>query len=301
MYRRFDYTIEEDAAGMTAASYLRSRGWSHRTLAYVKRLEGGILLKGESIPASALLRAGDLLSVCLLEESSSSGVSPCELPLDILYEDEDLLIANKPAGIPVPPSAGHREQCMAGAVLHYYEEQGIPFTVRCISRLDADTSGAMLVGKNMHAASLLSEMLKRREITRIYLGIAEGEILRPCTVSVPIARLEGSAIARCADPARGEEAVTQLTPLCYSADLGLTLVRFKLLTGRTHQIRVHMQYLGHPLTGDFLYPSRHDLIGRQALHAASLSFVHPLTGKEISVTAPLPEDMKALIPDLPLS
>ena len=295
MLRIFSYRADGGAAGQSVGAFLRALGFSHRTLARIKRLPGGITLGGESVPASALLHEGDLLTV-RLEEGASPGVEEWDHPLDILYEDEDILVINKPAGIPAPPSAGHRTVCMAGAVLHHYARQGVPFTVRLVSRLDADTSGALLIAKNMHAASLLGDMQKSHRIGKLYLGFAEGKIAEPALISAPIARQEGSALARCVDPAAGEEAMTFLSPLCYDAETDLTLVRFRLLTGRTHQIRVHMQYLGHPLTGDFLYPSRRDRIARQALHAAALSFVHPVKKEAVQIYAPLPDDLRALLP-----
>lgn len=305
MDRIFHYQVTEAEDGTRIRDYLRSRGYSRHILAHVKRTEGGICQNGQQVPVSLLLHAGDCLDIRLAEVPPSEHIPPAPVPFTILYEDQDLLVVNKPADTPVHPSFQNRENTLANGVVHYYEQQGISFVYRCINRLDRDTSGLLILAKNMLSASILSTAMKERtlshsaersasrsiEIRRTYLAIVEGELSAPGTVSAPIGRKPGSVLERCVDFEQGEPAVTHYQPLLYRRDLNLTLVSLRLETGRTHQIRVHMGYLGHPLIGDYLYYPRRDLISRQALHSWKLEFSHPITKEPLSFQAPPPKDM----------
>lgn len=325
MDRIFHYQVTEAEEGISVRDYLRGRGYSRHILAHIKRTEGGICRNGKTVPVTVSLHAGDCLDIRLEEVSASEHILPAPVPFSVVFEDEDLLVVNKPADTPIHPSFQNRENTLANGVLHYYEQQGMPFVFRCINRLDRDTSGLLIIAKNMLSSSILSTIMKQRTLTqeemcgctsehfadtactslqdrkirRTYLAIAEGQICQGGSIAAPIGRKEGSVLERCVDFDHGEYAVTHYQPLLYREDLNLTLVSLELETGRTHQIRVHMGYLGHPLIGDYLYYPRRDLINRQALHSWKLEFSHPITQKRLSFQAPLPEDMQFILPPMP--
>lgn len=196
---------------------------------------------------------------------------------------------DKPADMPVHPSMNNHDNTLANAVAAYAEEQGRHYPYRCINRLDRDTTGLLILAKHMLSAAVLYEEMRRREIRRTYLAIVRGRIEAPGIIDLPIGRKEGSAIERQVDQEHGERAVTHYTPLRHGVDW--TLVQCTLETGRTHQIRVHMSHLGHPLPGDFLYGPKDPRMKRQPLHSWKLSFIHPITGARMEFTSPVPEDM----------
>lgn len=285
-----------------ALDFLYLKRYSHALLAQIKRTPDGLLLNGERIRVTQPLQPGDRLRVHVPQQPISFyPAEPAQLP-QILYEDADLLVIDKCAHMPVHPSAGHREDTLANAVTWMYSRSGTPFSFHCINRLDADTTGAVLLARNALSAAILSEDMKQRRISRIYEGIVRGHLKDAGTIDAPIARQEGSVILREVDEHRGERAVTHYTPLRYLKEHDLTCVSFRLETGRTHQIRVHTAWLGYPLLGDGLYgPDREQegsglhLINRQALHARSLTFTHPVTEETLCIEAPLPADMLAVL------
>ena len=237
------------------------------------------------------------------EEHSSEKIPPVELPLDIIYEDEDLMVINKPAGMPIHPSMNNYYNSLANSLAYYFAQQNCPFVFRCINRLDRDTSGLTIIAKHYVSAGMLSTMIANKtssSITREYLAIVKGSVLpSEGTITAPLGRKEGSIIERCVDFEKGESAVTHYRVL--DEKNGHSLVSLILETGRTHQIRIHMKYLGYPLIGDYLYNLDMEQIQRQALHAWKLSFVHPITGEKMQFTAPLPEDMTKVAGDTPWS
>ena len=242
------------------------------------------------------LKAGETVEVALPEEEDSGNIVPVKLPLSIVYEDEDILVINKDAGVPIHPSQGHYDNTLANAVSWYFREKGEAFTYRVINRLDRDTTGLLILARHMLSACILSEQMAGRRIRREYRAIVLGHTPEEGTVDSPIARAEGSTIERRVDPEAGERAVTHYRTLLYNEKKDLSLVSLSLETGRTHQIRVHMRSIGHPLPGDFLYCPDYRYIGRQPLHSYLLRFQHPITGKEMEFTAGLPEDMERLLP-----
>lgn len=312
MHRTFTYRITPADAGKTILQFLTARGYSRTVFTHLKRTPEGILLNEVWAHMTAQVQAGDMLTVHLVEEPDVEKILPLSLPLDVCYEDEDVLIVNKPAGMPVHPSKLHQNDTLANAVLGYYKAQGISCTFRCITRLDRDTTGLILLAKNMLSASLLGTMMRNRGIHREYLAIVHGTLPECGTICAPIARVSDSGIKRQVDPVHGEPAVTHYRRIACGD--GCSLVSLRLETGRTHQIRVHMSYLGHPLLGDTLYASSPDSsaldssaldssaldspaqIKRQALHSCRLYFTHPVTGAAIDLTAPLPSDMALLFP-----
>jgi len=257
----------------------------------MKRAEHAILLNGEPAFGRTVLREGDVLRILVPEEvnDSDSSIIPVPLPLDILYEDEDILVLNKPADMPVHPSAGNYENTLANGVAWYYKQQGKAFVYRCINRLDRDTTGVLVLAKNPLSGALLSAQMKHRQIRRTYLAIVQGITPEQETIDAPIGRAADSTIERQVDFTNGESAVTHYERL--ATYHSYSLIELHLETGRTHQIRVHMNYIGHPLPGDFLYNPDYSHISRQALHSHHLRFRHPITGEEMHFTAPVPEDM----------
>lgn len=293
MKRTLTYTIPTEYDGVTLLSFLKDKNYSSQIITHLKRTKNGILLNGEWARVRDILHTGDELTIQLIEQEASENIVPTNLPLDIVYEDEDILVINKAANTPIHPSQGNYDNTLANAVAYYYEQKGEFFTYRCINRLDRDTTGLLIIAKNMYSASLLSEMVAKREINREYLAIATGKLPENGTIIAPIARVDGSTIERCVDEAHGDYACTHYKRIAYKN--GYSLVSLKLETGRTHQIRVHMKHIGHPLPGDFLYNPNYSVIERQALHSHKLSFKHPISEELLEFVAELPIDMMNII------
>lgn len=329
MRRTFTYPITESEAGMSILSFLKSRQYSSQMVAHLKRTSDGICRNGVWARVRDTLSDGDILTIQLVEEASSEHIVPVPLPFDIVYEDEDLMVVNKPARMPIHPSQGNYDNTLANAAAYYFASRNLPFTYRCINRLDRDTTGLLILAKHGYSAALLSSMVAGREIHREYLAVVQGMTEAEGTIEAPIARVEGSTIERGVDFVRGDYACTHYRRLLYiapsagpctghsagqtsppeapssalSSDTpselqgrknGYSLLSVHLETGRTHQIRVHFKYIGHPLPGDFLYCPDDTVIDRQALHSHRLSFLHPITRQKMDFEAPLPEDMRRI-------
>ena len=294
MNRTIEYTIPESQNGLRVEQFLRRKGYSRQNFTEIKRMPQSILVNGIHYYMRQTLAAGDHLQVCICETESSEKIPPVKLPLNIVYEDEDILVINKPAGMPVHPSQGHYENTLANAIAWYFRNEETPFVFRAVNRLDRDTSGLTVISKHLVSASIMADMTKKRLVHREYLAIVKGDLTPPTgTITALLSRKEGSIIERTVDFDHGEEAITHYKLV--KKENGHSLVSLQLETGRTHQIRIHMKYLGYPLIGDYLYNPDMEQIQRQALHAWKLSFVHPITGEKMQFTAPLPEDMAAVL------
>lgn len=291
--RILEYIVSEENTYKNIRDFLKALGYSHPILTHLKRTENGIQKNGIWARVSDTIAPGDHIRIALVETDSSDQILPVELPFPVVYEDEDLLIVNKPAGMPIHPSQGNHENTLANAAAWYFRQRQMPFVYRCINRLDRDTTGLVILAKNMYSASRLSTMVKNREIHRQYLAVAEGLVPDHGIIDAPIGRVHGSTIEREVNFETGDRAVTHYARLDYKNENGFSLVSLQLETGRTHQIRVHMNYIGHPLPGDFIYNPDYSIIKRQALHSSRLEFSHPVTGEPLHFTAPLPDDMKA--------
>ena len=290
MNRNIDYIIDEDSAGLRVEQFLRRKRYSGQNLSEIKRMPKSILVNGVHYYMRQELSTGDHLQVRICETQNSEKIPSTKLPLDIIYEDEDLLVLNKPAGMPIHPSLNNYTNSMANALAYYFQSQGKPFIFRCCNRLDRDTSGLTIVSKHLVSGSILSDMTKYREVHREYLAIARGSVTpSEGTIQAPLGRKEGTIIERTVDWEHGEDAVTHYKVVKEAN--GHSLVSLRLETGRTHQIRIHMKYLGYPLIGDYLYNPDMEYMTRQALHSHHMEFTHPITGEHMSFTAPLPEDM----------
>ncbi|MDO5416676.1 MAG: RluA family pseudouridine synthase [Lachnospiraceae bacterium] len=294
MIRDLYYPIGPEDAGLTIEQFLKSRGCSKHVIIQT-RDAGGITVDGAHAITPQRLNQGETLHLHLEESESSPGVVPSPLPLSIVYEDEDLLVVNKPADMPIHPSQGNFYNTLGNAAAYYFQQKGIPYVYRVINRLDRDTTGLLILAKHGLSGCILSRMSAERQIHREYLAIASGKVEESGTIEAPIGRAAQSAILRCVDPEHGDRACTHYRRLLYREDFDCSLVSLKLETGRTHQIRVHMKHIGHPLPGDFLYHPDYSQMKRQALHSHRLDFSHPITGEEMHFTAPLPEDMRWIL------
>ena len=290
MNRNIDYIIDEDSSGLRVEQFLRRKRYSGQNLSEIKRMPKSILVNGVHYYMRQELSTGDHLQVRICETQNSEKIPPTKLPLDIIYEDEDLLVLNKPAGMPIHPSLNNYTNSMANALAYYFQSQGKPFIFRCCNRLDRDTSGLTIVSKHLVSGSILSDMTKYRKVHREYLAIVRGSVTpSEGTIQAPLGRKDGTIIERTVDWEHGEDAVTHYKVVKEAN--GHSLVSLRLETGRTHQIRIHMKYLGYPLIGDYLYNPDMEYMTRQALHSHHMEFTHPVTGEHMSFTAPLPEDM----------
>lgn len=292
--RRFSYIAGEAEQGMAVGQFLKERGYSRHALTLLKQTEGGILCNGREVYLSQPLRKGDRMDLFLKEEVPGE-IEPVELPFGIVYEDDDLMVVDKPADMPVHPSMKNHDNTLANAAAWYGRTKGDSFVYRCVNRLDRDTTGLLILAKHILSATGLYGQMRAREIRRTYLAIVKGMIREEGTIDLPVGRKEDSAIERMIDLEHGERAVTHYRPVRQGKDW--TLIECRLETGRTHQIRVHMSSFGHPLIGDFLYGSREEQMPRQALHSWKLSFVHPIMGRPMEFVSPLPPDMQKYIGD----
>ena len=288
MDRILTYTITPQEDGMQVLEFLRSKGFSRHILTSMKPDKEALLGNGMRAGGRSILKEGDHFRVRVMETGSMEGIVPAPLPLDILYEDEDILVLNKPADMPVHPSIGNYTNSLANAAAFYFQQKNELCPFRCINRLDRDTSGSLILAKNALSAAILSAQMRNREIRRTCLAVVCGVTPPSGTVSAPIGRVSDSVIQRQVDPEHGESAVTHYERLAVRNDH--SLLEIHLETGRTHQIRVHMKYIGHPLPGDYLYNPDYRRINRQPLHSYQLEFTHPTTGKVMLFTAPLPID-----------
>ena len=291
MIRILDYQITKETDSILL--FLKEHGYSSNLIVHLKKTPESILKNGIWSYVNEPLHVGDTLQVHIEENEGSDNIVPNEIPLSILYEDKDILVIDKPANMPIHPSINHYEQTLANGVLWYYTAQQIPYTFRCITRLDRDTTGVTLLAKHMLSASVLSKAMQQKQIQKEYLALCDGVTPEEGTIDAPICRAADSVIERCVDFENGDSAVTRFVREWTNGQI--SLVRLKPETGRTHQIRVHMKHIGYPLLGDFLYHPGNYSMNRQALHCASLTFTHPITGEKLTINAKLPDDMQQLL------
>ena len=293
MNRTLSFQVAPEEDGRRAGDLLRKRGISHTLLVLIKR-QGMLFCDGEPVFSNRVVHAGETLTVTVREEEGSGNIAPEDGPLRILYEDEDVLAVDKEAGIPVHPSRAHVYGTLAGRVMKKFE--GEVFTFRAVNRLDLGTGGIVLVAKNALAANWLAG---RAEMEKTYLGLTRGKFPERLRIDRPIARETEGEMRRVVRE-DGERAVTEAERISFHGEF--SLVRFRLFTGRTHQIRVHAAYAGHPLLGDPLYGDGGDGpygLSRQALHAARLSFLLPYSDRRLTIESPLPEDLARILSEHP--
>lgn len=299
MRRTFTYPVpdEMEAAKPTVEQLLLSHGYSRHLIIDLKKAADGLTVGKNQVYVTHRMEPGEILTVRLPQEHSSENIVPTRMPLDIVYEDDDIILLNKSSNVPIHPSQGNFSNSLANGMAWYFAQKGVPFTFRVINRLDRDTTGLLILAKHALSACILSDMIKNRRIHRTYLAAVCGILQEPewKTVNAPIARVDGSTIERQVDFACGESAVTHYRTRSCRPDLGASLLELTLETGRTHQIRVHMKHLGYPLFGDFLYNPDYRYIQRQSLHSWKLAFDHPITGKPLLFRTELPDDMQIFL------
>ena len=294
MSRRLELTITPELAGIKVDTLLKKHlGLSGTVVRRVKWLEDGILVDGLRVNTRFCPVAGQVLSVRLSDPQHNSDIVPAPGPLDIVYEDADLIVLNKAAGVSVHPGPGHFDDTLGNFLIYYYESSGQEADFHPVHRLDRGTSGLLVIAKHPHAQEVLKNQLHTEDFRRVYLAVCEGVPGPPAgAVDAPLGPKPGSLMEQMVRP-DGKPARTRYAVLRRWGER--SLVSLELETGRTHQIRVHMAHIGHPLTGDFLYGTEDPaLIPRPALHSAYLSLLHPLTREELRFSVPLPADMARL-------
>ena len=287
MTRKLRYTITDAYSSRKVLDFLKHLGFSHRLITKLKQSPDGILLNGEHIRTIDLMESGDVLEINLPEDKKESISIPVEMPLDIVYEDDDILVLNKPPMLAVHESHNHLGDTLSNAVAFHLKKEGKPSVFRAVGRLDKGTSGLMVCALNRYAASRLSGKIHKE-----YLAIATGVFDGEGTVDAPIFRPDPILTLRTVDE-RGERAVTHWKAV--KSDGENTLLRIHLETGRTHQIRVHFASLGAPLVGDTMYGKPDERICHQALHCCRCKFTHPVSGRELEFFRDMPDDMRSII------
>lgn len=286
MGTKINFKVNEDYDKKLVKEFLRRKcEVSSTLLRQLKLIDNGITRNGEHIRAVDTVNVGDEIVITLPEEKND--ITPVNLPINILYEDEHIIIFDKAPFMAVHPVHGHIDDTLANAAAYYAKTHGELWTFRAINRLDRDTSGTLLAAKNAYAAARLPKTVKKK-----YIAVCEGTIENGGTVDAPIRLKEGHSIQREVGEG-GVRAVTHYKPIEWGNNH--TLVEFDLETGRTHQIRVHMSYLGYPLAGDDMYGGSRALINRQALHCGEVSFIHPITNELMRVESQLPKEFTHIL------
>lgn len=282
----YEFTVTPDNDGITLKSFLRRIcGLSARSMKVIRYGGGSISCKDTELRAHDILHDGDVVKVRLPQEKQSE-IVPIEGDLDILFEDDRLLIVNKPADMPVHPTKIHQLDTLANIVMYYQQSRGESYVFRALNRLDKDTSGIVILAKDRIAYNMVFSTVKKT-----YIAVCEGIITESGTIDLPIGAAPDSKIQRCIRE-DGVQAITHYEPI-QTFDHH-TLCKVWLETGRTHQIRCHMSAIGHPLAGDTLYGGSLDLFQRQALHCQIITLPHPITKEMIGFTTPYPEDFSVL-------
>ncbi len=284
--RHIEFLIDENYDGQKVIAYLRGEAkLSARLVNSLKRIEKGITLNGEHIRTVDILHNGDILAVNIPEDNNE--IEPVEYPLDIVYEDNDIIVINKPAGLAMHPTHNHQGDTLANAVTAYLVSKGANTAFRAVGRLDKSTSGLVICALNKYAAASLSGNFEKT-----YFALVKGEFEGSGTIDKPIYRPDPMKTIRAVGN-EGDRAVTHWQ--CEWTDGEISLMKVTLETGRTHQIRVHFSSIGAPLCGDDMYGSTDMRVSRAALHCGILDFVHPVSGETMHFEVPVPEDMENVI------
>ncbi len=294
-----DIRVDKSFDGMSVLAFLRREiGVTGAMLRHLKFIDNGITVNGEHVTVRHTLREGELLSIKVEDAEPSENIEPCDIPLAIAYEDDDLVLPDKPPFMPTHPSHGHYLDTVANALAYRYREAESPFVFRPINRLDKNTSGLVLIARNRMAAGFLSSAIKNGQMHKEYTAVLEGVLpQKEGRIETYMKRTDESIIVRrvCSADEGGDLALTKYKTVF--TDGRFSVVKASPVTGRTHQLRVHFSYMGCPIVGDDMYGKESGDIARHALHASRLVFPHP-NGKEaldISTSPILPDDMERLV------
>lgn len=288
-----EYTKNSEDNYIYLRQVLKERFHLSARLILKLKKEQKILLNGEPTYLDRFLNPNDKITILIDFVEDNSNILPSEMELNILYEDEGLLILDKPAGIPVHPSMQHYADSLSNGVRFYFDNIKLHKKIRPVNRLDRDTSGIVIFAKNEYIHNILSQQMQHGILKKKYIAICEGIFdLKEGIIDFPITRKENSIIERCVNPL-GDSAITNYKVIQeLNSPTSLSVLDINLITGRTHQIRVHTSYLGHPIIGDSLYGNASPFISRQALHAYKIEFLNPITNKKMVINSELPNDMK---------
>ena len=290
---KLTYTVGKDEHFDNIKELLKTKFEISDRLLLKLKSNNKILLNEEVTNVKAPVNSNDIIEILLDYEEDNTNIVPTQMKLNILFEDEYLLILNKPAGYPIHPSMLHFEDSISNGVKYYFDSIGLQKKIRPVNRLDKDTSGLVIFAKNEYVQECLVRQMKNNSFIKEYIAICEGVLPQETgVINAPIARKENSIIERCVS-STGDNAVTYFDVVKTNGKL--SVVHLRLETGRTHQIRVHLAHIGNPVLGDTLYGKASNLIDRQALHSYKVSFIHPITHKKVELIAPLFEDMKNII------
>lgn len=287
---KLEYTIKQSDTYKTVNEAIRSYfKISYRLLLKLKN-SNNIFLNGLPTYVSKQVMANDIITILIDFVEDNSNIVATEMNLNILYEDEYLLIINKPPNMPVHPSMLHYENSLSNGIKYYFDCIHLQKKIRPVNRLDKDTSGIVIFAKNEYIQECLVSQMKTKDFKKEYIAICSGIFKEKSgTINLPIARKTGSIIERCID-STGDISITHYTILKEYSNI--SVVHCILETGRTHQIRVHLSHIGHPILGDTLYGNPNNTnIKRQLLHAYKITFIHPIFKNTCIFTAPIPDDM----------
>jgi 23S rRNA pseudouridine1911/1915/1917 synthase len=291
-----EYVIDANTHGKTVLEILKKQlGMSHAMIKHLKFLEDGITLNGSHVTVRRQVCEGDVLCLAVEDRDDQYKLTPCDLDIKIAYEDDDVVVPDKPSDMPTHQSHGHYTDTVANALAYRYSQKGIPFVFRPVNRLDRNTSGLLLIARNRISAGYLAEAMREHRIQKQYVAILEGVLPQDSgVIDTYMRRTEQSVIVRevCEEGQGGDRAITEYSVICRSDTH--TLVYAYPKTGRTHQLRVHFASMGCPIEGDDMYGSESKLIGRHALHSTRVTFPRSKGEGKITVTSPLPDDMYRL-------
>ena len=290
---KLEYIINKDDNYINIRQILKEVfNLSDRLIIKLKK-SNHIYINNKSVNIYESIKINDCIMVDINFKEDSSNIIPTQMELNIIYEDEYLLILDKPAGIAIHPSCRHFDTSLSNGVKFYFDTLNLKRKIRPVNRLDKDTSGIVIFAKNEYVQENLIKQMKKGTFKKEYLALVSGTLEKTKgTINAAIARKENSIIERCVNE-KGDIAITHYNVLKEFDNY--SLVSFIIETGRTHQIRVHCNYIGHSILGDTLYGTQSSLITRQALHSYKISFNHPFTNKKMEIIAELPIDIKKLI------
>lgn len=294
---KLSYLVTKEDCFINVKEILKSKFQISDRLLLKLKNQKRIFLNHNPISVSFPVKALDVIEVYLDFEEDNSNIPLSKIKLDILYEDEAYLIVNKPAGIPVHPSMAHYEDSLSSGVKNYFDACRLHRKIRPVNRLDKNTSGIVVFAKNEYIQECFIKQMQSHTFIKEYIALCEGIFEEKTgTINAPIARKENSIIERCIRQ-DGDTSITHFEVLkeITNSSTPYSIVKCQLETGRTHQIRVHLKYINHPLLGDTLYGNSSSLISRQALHAYRISFIHPISKLAVNYIAPLPEDIQRLV------